>query len=248
MRLILYIFVLVLTSGSLSGQRAAEEESSGLLYRKEVSGGLMIQTRGWGLYGQYGVQKNYKYINLYSLRLGNIKHPKEVRSFTGTFLSDAKSYFYGKLNAVIVARPGFGGRYYLSEKLRQDPVGISFQWSVGPSLAFLKPVYLEIRQNPSSSGGEFVSERYDPESHPQQVIYGRDRWIKGINEVAIEPGAFASASFYFDISLENDKVLGLELGTYWDFYFNELPIMANTNNLRIYPTLFATIVFGQKMF
>lgn len=246
----LYIFLILSFTGisSLSSsQAAAEYESSGLLYRQEISGGLMISTKGWGGYFQYGKQKNYKYLNLYSLRIGNIKHPKEARFFNGTFLSDAKSYFYGKLNVVVAVRPGFGGRYQITNKLRQDPVGISFQWTMGPSLAFLKPVYLEISKN-TGSGTELVSERYDPELHPQQVIYGRDSWVRGVNEMQIEPGIFGAASFYFDISLANDKVLGLELGTYWDFYLNELPIMATAENDRIYPTLYATIIFGNKMF
>lgn len=247
-RLYIFLIVSLLASPRLSfAQVAAEDESSGLLYKQEISGGLMIHTKGWGGYFQYAKQKNYKYLNIFSLRVGNIKHPKEARFFNGSFLNDAKSYFYGKLNAVMVLRPGYGGRYQLSNKLRQDPVGIHFQWSAGPSLALLKPVYLEISKN-TGSGTELVSERYDPELHPKQVIYGRDNWIRGINEMKVKPGLFGSVSFYFDISLANDKVLGLALGTYWDFYIDELPIMANADNDRIYPTLFATIIFGNKIF
>lgn len=228
------------------GQLPLVETGEGLM-RREVYGGLTLATNGWGINFHYAKQKNYKYKYLYGIHIGNIRHEKETKSYTSVF-EDAKGYYYGKLNSVLTFRPFYGGKRILFEKTRSQGVEINFIWSVGVSLALVKPTYLKIKKfNEENSKFETVEEQYDPSQHHPENIFGRSSWFKGFGGTKLSSGLFMKYGCYFDLSARRLNLWGVEIGAMADIYLERLPIMHNSKNHFIFPSLYANIMFGRKL-
>ena len=239
---ILFILVPLLTLGQIP----LVEKGEGLM-KRELYGGLTIRTNGWGFNFHYAKQKNYRYKHLYGIDIGNIRHEKETKSYTSVF-EDAKSYYYGKMNSVIAFRPFYGGKRILFEQTRAQGIEINFIWSIGVSLALLKPVHLKIKQfNENLSKFETIEERYDPAIHHPENIFGRSSWFKGVGDMKLSPGLFMKYGFFFDLSAKKATIWGVEIGAMLDMYPQRLEIMHQANNHFIFPSLYANVMFGRKL-
>lgn len=239
-------FILILLPVLSFGQLPLDEKGEGLM-RREVYGGVTFATHGWGIGVQYHKQKNYRYKHSFGVRITNIRHPKETKSFSSSF-EKSKGYYYGKMNSVVAVRPFYGGKRVLFEKTRHQGVEINLIWGVGISLTLMKPVYLKIKKFDSETN-EFITieERYDPENHHPENIFGRSNWFKGLGDSKITAGLFSKFGFYFDLSAKREFIWGVELGGLLDVYVQKIPIMYNSSNTFIYPALYANIVLGKRL-
>ncbi|HRE73334.1 MAG TPA: hypothetical protein PK637_11795 [Flavobacteriales bacterium] len=228
-------------------QKPASEDI-GLVYRKEVVGGGILHSSGVGLHFRYGVQKSYKNKLSFGADFVNMRNPKEVKVSNPNY-DDGRGYYYGKLNGVMVLRPFFGERRILFQKLREQGVEVGYNWGIGPSIAMLKPVYLQVIY-PTNSPFEMrtVDERYDPSKHNVDNIYGRSRWGLGMDELKMRLGGHARFGLHFEFSPEEDRFKALEVGAAFDLFPAKIPIMANELNKPYFFTLYLNFIFGRKHF
>ena len=79
---------------------------------------------------------------------------------------------------------------------------VSAVGAVGVSLAFLKPVYLEILYADDITNEFYVeTEKYNPVEHsPSYNIYGRASYFKGFDEMQLQVGSYLKAGFSFEFS------------------------------------------------
>ena len=155
-------------------------------FRQSFYGGVNIHTQGFGLSMYYTKFKRANVKSLFSFDFVKMKHSKEVKSF-GSIDENAKGFVYGKLNTLYIMRLGYGRKKIMFEKLREQAVEISFLWVAGPSIGLAKPEYLEVF---NILGDLPQIERYDPEKHQLDNIYGRGPSSRGWSEVKFHPGAF----------------------------------------------------------
>lgn len=224
------------------------DEGKFVNYRSDAVGGVILHGEGWGGYFRYGRQLTYnKRIN-FSLDLVSMHHPKEIKVFNPNF-DDGKGYFYGKLNSLFILRPGIGFRKIYFEKLREKGVEISLNYSIGPSIGLLKPVYLQII-NPTNDPFlfTFTDERYDPSFHTIDNIYGRSKGTKGLGETKINPGVFGKFGIQFEYANEDDAIRAIELGSVVDFYFIPVELMTENNPSNIYISLYLKFLLGRKYY
>jgi len=218
-----------------------------LLYKKELTGGLVIHTSGWGLNFRYGRQiTNLKKLS-FSLEAVSIRHPKEKKVFNPAF-DDGKGFYYGKLNSLIAVRPTIGLRQIWFQKRRPQGVEVGYNVAIGPSLGMVKPVYLEIIYPLSDGTATLAEERFDPNKHTVDNIYGRARYGKGMKEMSIYPGAFAKFGLHFEYSPEEDGLKALEVGAMLDYYPKKVPLMAIADNANFYLNFYVSLIFGRKYF
>lgn len=243
----LTLSLILLLPFTVFGQKAAQDEA-GFVYRKEAVGGLVLHTSGWGGHFRYGIQKSYLNKMSFGLDVVSMRHPKETKVYNGNF-EDGKGYYFGKLHGVMVMRPSFGFRRIIFQKYREQGVEVGINWSIGPSIAFAKPVYLQILvPTPDPIDFRVVDERYDPAIHPQEMIYGRSPWSRGLGETKIFIGGFAKFGLHFEYSGEEDGIKALEVGAALDMYPQIIPQMANEDNHRYFLNFYVNILFGRKYF
>lgn len=219
------------------------------LYKHELSGGPLIHGDGWGITFQYGKYVTAKNRNMLGIEIVSMKHPKEIKSFNPNY-QDARGYFYGKLNSMIIVRPTIGRKHRIAEKIRKSAVEVNYVWGIGPSLGLLKPVYLQILEEPGMAFQPVSTQRYDPERHFADNILGRASFFKGFGEMKLYPGAYARFAFNFEYAGTNTGIRALEAGVSMDAYAKEVPIMADVEDLgtnkQFFLEFYIALHFGAK--
>ncbi len=245
--ILILLLIFQLFSGSIFSQVPVNEK---LLVRitKEIWLGATVHSSGFAL--NYGMSnfKTSKKKSLINVDLVSINHDKEYKIF-GSFDENAKKFIFGKFNSLYTVRFGFGNRKILYEKLRKNGLQISMNYTVGPSLGLVKPVFLEVfKYDFSGRIAGIATERYDPELHNFYNIYGRASWTAGLMETKINPGMFFKFGLDFDYSSNRDIINSLEVGACLDVFSKPVILMVENNNYRFYPSVYINCSIGNKFY
>ncbi len=230
----------------LNGQ-APVSESLDPIYKNQFGGGIMLATTGVGVEGFYGFQKQKKTTWLVSLAIGNLKSEKQSKIYNNNY-KDARGYYFGKINSLFYLNASFGASHLLYESKRFQGVEISGVWSAGLDLAYLKPVYLMIRE-PYVGGQGFeepVNVRYDPEIHYQENIYGKSTFLTGIKEGKFTSGLQLKAGVLFNLSKFDQSIRGIEIGAKIDYFFKPVDLMYASPSKSLFNALYAKFLIGTK--
>jgi hypothetical protein len=225
--------------------RLQNGEDLNVLYRNESSFGIYVHSAGGiGLAYRRGQQVNVKRKRMMEVEAQNFRHPKEVKTINSNY-DNSKGFNYGKLNSFLIIRPGVGYQNILYQKSDKKSVEIRYSYFLGAALAFAKPVYLEIKRDPD---GVPSTERYDPEVHSINDIYGKAPFFKGIEKTRIIPGGYAKLALSFEYADRYNSIKAIETGVIFDIYPKVLPMMAYNRNQQVFASLFLKIIWGKKWF
>ncbi len=217
-----------------------------VLLRKKMSGGIILHNRGWGFQFQKGRNITFFKSVMWEASAISMKSPKQVRTINPYF-SNAKSYFYGKINHVFVLRGGIGFDKMLNRKPYWGGVEIRLVGFGGVSLAITKPVYLYILKFTSSYYDyQIVIEKYDPEKHFLDNIYGRAPFSRGLGELRLYPGIYGKFGMNFEYGHYNSKIKSVEVGAVIEFFPIPVPIMAFNDPDYYFLTLYINISIGKR--
>jgi hypothetical protein len=164
---------------------------------------------------------------------------------------------YGKQNNFFALRGGYGQKKYLSDKARFKGVAVGINYEGGPTIGVLKPYYLILRYVSENFGQlNYRSERYSPENASRflanENIFGADSFTKGLTQINIVPGLHAQGSLHFDFGTFDEFVKAVEVGAMVDFFFQEVPIMIESDltpsvqNSFAFVNLFVNVQFGKR--
>jgi hypothetical protein len=223
-------------------------EEAGLLYRNEATGGLIVNSHGFGLNYRRGKHITDARKGIWEFDLVNYRHPKEVK-VTNPFYDNAKGYYYGKLNSFFILRSGVGFQNRIYSKPEKNGVEIRYVTFVGVSIGIAKPVYLEILYDNQIPGTKLVvTERYDPAEHFPDNIYGRAPFVRGLGELGIRPGAYAKAGLNFEYGPMATEIRSVEVGFIADVYITPVKIMAQEREQIVLMSLYLQFSMGRKWF
>lgn len=214
-------------------------------FSSERSGGIGMHTNGFHAFFRYGKYLTGFTKRVYEIEVGNIKHPKEIRS-VNPLEDNLRGYIFGKKNPLYVIRPTIGFHKEFVPKQSLKGVSITYVTQFGPSLGLVKPVYLNIERMDNAGTRIIVREKYDPEVHDQGQIYGRASFLNGFEEIKLYPGAFVKAGLQFDYGVAQEDLRALEVGLMADLYAKKVPIMAFTSNRQFYLNLYVSYMFGSR--
>lgn len=233
------------TLNSFAQQKAAVEEA-GVLYRHEGSLGISIHSQGIGLSYHNGKHITGKRKRILEFDLMTMKHPKEIKTLN-QYYDKTRSFVYGKLNSLAILRGGIGLQNILYSKDEKGNIEVRYSFYGGASLGLAKPVYLYILEESNDPyNPNKVIEKYDPEKHLIDIIYGKAPLGYGLERTLIHPGIYAKAGISFDWATDDEKVRCLEIGVVGDYYFSPIQLMAYNKATPLFTTLYATIAFGRK--
>ncbi|HET6225147.1 MAG TPA: hypothetical protein VFF27_02645 [Bacteroidia bacterium] len=228
--------------------RLKNGEDLNVLYRNEASFGAFIHSAaGIGIAYRRGKHITAKRKHMYEIETQNFKHPKEIKSINPYF-EDAKGFVYGKLNSLLIIRPGLGIQNILYQKSDKKSVEIRYSYFIGAALAFAKPVYLEVRDLDGTADGPISVERYDPQKHSIDEIFGKAPFFKGIEKTTIYPGGYAKFALSFEYADRYNGLKAIETGATLDVYPRVIPIMAFNKNQQVFVSLYLKMIWGKKWF
>lgn len=244
----LVLLVVIGSAGSVKGQVNPNEfqEEPKVLMRNEWGFGIQLHTAGWGIDYRRGKNITGYKKRIIEGEIVNIRHPKEIRS-VNPYFDNAKSFFYGKINSVTLLRGGIGRQNILFSKAEKEGVEVRLLYSAGASIAMAKPVYLYIlNATPFDGEYELTEEKYDPESHFIDNIYGRAPFTSGFNKIKPYPGAYAKLGLSFEYGNITENIRCLEAGICLDAYAKTIPIMAYAENSNYYLNFYVNWLFGKR--
>lgn len=208
----------------------------------------MAHTQGWGIGYRRGKHLTGTLRRVIEIEGLKVRDPKEVKT-TNPGFNNSKGFYYGKLNSVGFLRGGFGIQKTIYRKEIKNAIEVRYHLMGGPVLGFAKPIYLEILK-PTSSPYEYltIEEKYDPEKHFIQNIYGKAPFSRGLEQTKIHPGLFVKAAMSFDYGSRNEAVKALETGIVADFFPGPIPIMAFHKSKNIFVNLYIAFNFGKRWY
>jgi hypothetical protein len=216
-----------------------------VILRHEIMGGALLHTRGFGIFFRKGYNQTAFKKNLWEAEFFGIKGDKQVRiNFYGAYYSNANSYVFGKLNKVYNLRAGLGQQHLLNTKPYWGGVELRFSYYGGFSLGISKPIYLYIINQ--TGFNTIDSEKYDPDEHFVENIYGRAPFTDGLNEIKLHPGAYLKAGLNFEFGQFNTIIRALEAGIMIDGYAIPIPIMAFNDPHYYFLNFYLSIGFGKR--
>ncbi len=242
------LILFLILSGSLSAQDYDQDSVlNEVLLRKKFSAGIVLHNLGLGV--QFRKGKNITYFKSFFWEVQGVsmKSPKQIRTIN-PYYSDARSFVYGKLNHVYLLRGGIGFDRMLNRKPAWDGVEIRYLYGGGFSLGIAKPIYLYIIHQSSTNPlmEELEKEKYDPEKHFLDNIYGRAPFVAGMNETRFYPGLYGKLGLDFEFGVYNSRIKALEIGAIVDVYPMGIPVMAFQEPRNFFITLYLSFSLGRR--
>ncbi|MHB8261615.1 MAG: hypothetical protein ACYDCN_15970 [Bacteroidia bacterium] len=230
---------------SQSAQQALDQgKDINVLFRNESIGGIYVHSRGFGVIYRRYWHVTGKLKRLIEFEGLNMRHPKEISEKTD---NGGKSFKYGKLNALLFMRGGFGFQQTLYERADRKSIEVRMLYSVGATVCFSKPVFLQV----DSTIGGYISVKdaaYNPSTMNQNNIVGRAPIFEGIQDLKVYPGVYGKLGFSFEYGDRTNAIKAIELGTVVDFFPSAIPIMAYNKPENFFVTLYVAFHFGKRWF
>ena len=241
------LFLLLLAPVTSFAQEEAENDTTpeNVLLEKQWTLGLLVHTNGWGAKYRSGRNITFLRQRMWELEYTTYKSPKEIRVINPMY-ADSRSYIYGKLNSVGFARGGIGFQHILNRKPYWGGVQLSVFYYGGLSVGITKPMYLYIIYVKSLYDYEIREEKYNPEIHYIENIYGRGSFLAGITQIRFYPGIYVKGGLEFEFGTKNRRINSLEAGATLDFSPIAMPIMAYNPKQMYFITLYVGFSLGKR--
>jgi len=249
-RILLSIILLFLFSGDFtaSAQYEAEPDTTpdNVLFEKQWSLGALFHTNGWGLKFRRGKNLSALRQFMWEIEFTTYKSVKEYRTINPYF-ADSRSYIYGKYNYVFFLRGGVGQQHILNRKPYWGGVQLSWLYYGGLSVGITKPYYLYIiHLNSGYTDYDISEEKYNPEVHFPDNIYGRGSFLTGITQLGLHPGIYLKTGLDFEFGVKNKQISSLEVGGTLDYSPIPIAIMAYRSKQSFFLTLYVSLMFGKR--
>jgi hypothetical protein len=221
------------------------DEERPVLLKNEFMGGINLHSSGFGIDLRRGYHITGYKKGVFEVELVGMKHPKEIRTVNPRF-DNAKSYIYGKSNSLTILRGMYGIQNVLYSKAERAGIQVRYTYSGGLALGLAKPVYLEILPNTFPLEARTTIEKYDPNLHFTDNIFGRAPFFRGVDEIAFYPGLSAKTGISFEYSHDHERLKVLEVGVALDAFAKPVPIMALIDNKQFYLSFYINVLFGRR--
>jgi len=244
--IILFVAISQVTFGQM--QSGGELDNPGIQLRNESFFGANINSHGWGFSYRKGKHVTGTMKRMMDFDYVSYRHPKEIKLQNQSASNNSKSYYFGKLNNSAFLRGGYGVQKVIFDEELPGALEIRLNYYGGASLGLLKPVYLEIYKQSLAVPDryELVTEKYNPETHFVENIYGKAPFLKGINELKVNPGVYGKFGVSFEYGADQEVIRTIETGVILDFHPKAMQVMAfNTNNPLTF-SFYVSVNWGKR--
>lgn len=229
-------------------QLIKQEEEGAIIFQKQTTFGIKLNSDGYGAFLELGRLKTPRKTNLFSLELGERKHPKEEKRYQGNSQGFyiGNPYIFGKVNNFYYAKLGFSQQRLIGGKGNKNGVAVSAIYGGGLSAGLLKPYYIRINDPQDGNQKDIKYQNNDSVFLAADIITGSAGLGKGFNEIKFKPGLFAKTAIRFDYGRYNEVVSAIEVGLNAEFYSSKMPLLLRNKDKQLFFNAYAAIVFGKR--
>lgn len=224
-----------------------QEEEGALIFQKQNAFGIKLNSDGYAVFYELGKLITPTKTNLYSLEIGERKHPKEEKLSRGQGgFAIGNPFIYGKINNFYFAKLGFSQQRLLGGKGNKNGVAVAAIYGGGFSAGLLKPYYINVSSSGATQEVKYNNTNDSIFLNDPQKILGGASFTKGFGEMKFVPGAFAKAGMRFDYGRYNEVVSAVEVGVNVEAYSKKMPIMLLNPEKQLFFNVYATVIFGKR--
>lgn len=230
-------------------QLIKQEEEGALIYQKQTSFGIKLNTDGYGIFYEHGKYKTITKTNLWWLEFGEHKHPKEekvAKGIAGIGVVVGNPFVFGKINNLYNFNIGIGQQKLIGGKGNKNGIATTLSYGGGLSMALVKPYYLSVN-DPITGAAKDIKYTDDSTTFlDPNKINGASSFGKGFGEMKYIPGVQGRLALRFDYGRYNEVVSAVEVGLNATFYSKKIQQMAYNNEKNFFLNAYVAIVFGKR--
>ncbi len=238
----LLIFVAQLSAQRIISPKLVEIDWKGIVYKKEWSFDFRLHENGAAIAYNSGKIKSYHRTNYYHAEIGFTRDPREKSQSKISLGGRSGSFIYGKVNNLINIRVGAGVKKYLSEKQKRKGIAVGYTYEFGPSIALLKPYYLDLIYTTEQEGmlkAFTVSEKYTQANADRFLninsIDNKSSFFTGLDEISIRAGIQGKIGAHLSWGAFDKSVKAFETGVMFDLFASKIPILVETEEISNKP-------------
>jgi len=240
--LLILLFGLQMSAQRVISPKLVEVDWKGIIYKKEWSMDLRLHENGASIAYNSGKIKSYNKTNYYHIELGFTKDPREKSQSKISSRGRSGSFTYGKINNLINVRVGVGVKKYLSEKQKRKGIAVGYTYEMGPSIALLKPYYLDliyITEQGGNLAAFTLSEKYSESNADKFLninsIDTKSSFFTGFDEISLRAGIQGKIGAHLSWGAFDKSVKAFETGIMFDLFASKIPIMVETEEISNKP-------------
>ena len=216
-----------------------------LVYSRQNTYKVALHSQGLGLGFKIGKIKTINLTRNWIGEVVSLRSLKEIKTITISQYT-TRPYVYGKLNYAYVLRFGFGEDRLIYGKPYWGGVETRWTYSVGASLALLKPYYYYVVAYQPSTSGDYVETVEEHTFEPGLNILGRSSFTKGLLETKVSPGVNASVGLSFEVGKSRTRVQSIDVEVKAECFPLGISIMDSERNRRFFLTFMLSYNFGSR--
>lgn len=175
---------------------------------------------------------------------------KDYREFDSPNSYNGRGYTEGKLNQLIVIRPGYGRQWTLFKKPSEGGAALKGLIATGPNIGMQMPYHVDISYVNLGTGKSSIlsipmSQTYD-NTYQRTVILGESSFFKGASESIYVPGWHLKTAFNVELDTFKQNYLALEVGFIVDYFFKPIEMLNQTPQRSVYTSGYLTFFFGKS--
>lgn len=229
-------------------QLIKQEEEGALIFNKQNSFSIKLNTDGYGILFEKGKYKTITKTNIWWLEISERKHIKETKSAKGdnTGFLIGNPFVYGKINNFYNGKIGFGQQRLIGGKGNKNGVATSLVYGGGLTMAYLKPYMLDVA-DPRTSAPRRLKYKDDPALflNPTQIL-GASGFTRGFGFTEFVPGFQFRTALKFDYGRYTETISAIEVGINAEYYTKEIVQMAENPNKKFFFNAYLALSFGRR--
>jgi hypothetical protein len=223
------------------------------LFKRQLAGGLKLQTTGINVFVQYGLIKTIYSTHLMMLEYEyNLDFKEKLNKPFDQNYDKNSSYYFGRQSKLHVIRASYGFERALADKAPRSGVRLSWVGFAGVSMALVKPYYLLLKRRNVRNDQDSVSS--EPYSDANKDVFLDKTRIVGAGSIAdgfggIRPvfGGHVRTGLNFDWGKRDAFAKSIEAGVTIDIYYKKIPIWTDDDqNKWLYFGLYVGVQFGKR--
>ncbi len=205
--------------------------------------GLNLNTDGWGFGYRIGYFKTGYIKRTLDISFSFVFDPKEQR-YANSYDNNAHSFVYGKERNMYSLKLLYGKQKDLANKPYWGGVDIRWLSLFGVNLMVGKPIYLYVID--PMQDNILVTEKYQPDKHTLDLIYGRAPFVNGLEELEFYPGITYRTAINVEYGKTSEKTRAIEAGLILNAYLYPYNIMAYQQPKYFDFSFYISFHFGKR--
>lgn len=210
-------------------------------------GGLIASSNGFGLFYRQTFPAGNGFSKLIDISLTSVRNVKEKSVLNQRVVGNTSPYIFGKVNRLYALRPMIGLQKTLAERISKNSVGINAFAAMGPTLGFLKPIYVDVLTVDPNVPSSYVtvSRRYEPFSMDPSMINGYSSFDKGIKYSKLMAGLSLKSGVEFNWGTYTSVFRSIEIGFLVDYFPGRPNVLYGIKNKVLYSSFYISFALGE---